>query len=99
MDEWRTTKKPTCTEKGTEVRDCADCSYSETRDLPAGHDWVEEDRYKFCSVCGEIVEYGGDDDGSSDNDGGSFMDIIMNLIETIMNAINDFIESIFGTFS
>ena len=99
MDEWRTTKKPTCTEKGTEVRDCADCSYSETRDLPAGHDWVEEDGYKCCSVCGEIVEYGGDDDGSSDNDGGSFMDIIMNLIETIMNAINDFIESIFGTFS
>jgi hypothetical protein len=99
IGEWRTIKASTCTEKGTEVRECIDCGYSETRDIPAGHDWVEEDGYKFCGSCGDVIEYENDDDNPNNNGDGSFMDMIMNLIETIMNAINDIIEAISDMFS
>ena len=99
IGEWRTIKASTCTEKGTEVRECIDCGYSETRDIPAGHDWVEEDGYKFCASCGDVIEYENDDDNPNNNGDGSFMDMIMNLIETIMNAINDIIEAISDMFS
>ncbi len=92
MDEWHTTKKPTCTEKGTEARDCAYCSYSETRDLPAGHDWVEEEGYRFCGICGEVEEdeapgTGGDKDHSHCEGG---------IIEEIINMILNLIRSLFG---
>ena len=37
---WTTTKEPTCTEKGTEERECTRCHEKETQDIDAlGHDW------------------------------------------------------------
>ena len=63
------TKAPTCTEKGSEQRDCGNCDYTETREVAAiGHtptDWiidrepapgVEGSKHKECTVCGEVLE-------------------------------------------
>ena len=95
MEEWRITKNPTCTEQGGEIRDCVDCSYSETRYVPAsGHDWIEEDGYKMCGSCGEVVE-----DGSSDVDPTPDKDHTQcegSLIDTILNMIFNLIRSILG---
>ena len=99
MGEWTVITAPSCTEFGEEERRCENCSFTEGRSIAPGHDWVEEDGYKFCGSCGENVEDGDGDEGNTNNGGGSFMDVIMNLIETIMNAINNLIESISGMFS
>ena len=37
---WNVTEAPTCTEKGSEHRDCVNCDYSETREVAAtGHEY------------------------------------------------------------
>ena len=62
--DWRQILAPTCTETGTERRDCSRCDAFETRELPAnGHDYQQvvtaptclEDGYTThtCAVCGE----------------------------------------------
>ena len=66
LGEWRTTKKPTCTEPGEKQRSCkvSDCVVTETEELPAlGHQWggwtpVEggSREYRSCAGCG-AVEY------------------------------------------
>jgi hypothetical protein len=60
---------PTCTEAGTERRDCERCDHFETQEVdPLGHnmgDWiidveptsgVEGSKHKECTVCGETLE-------------------------------------------
>ena len=62
---WSTTKKPTCTEAGTEKHVCDECHKEETRSIAAlGHKWGSWSRVKeptcteagqekrTCSVCG-----------------------------------------------
>ena len=66
LGEWRTTKEPTCTEKGERQRSCtvSGCVVTETEELPAlGHQWsgwtpVEggSREYRICTVC-HAVEY------------------------------------------
>ena len=97
MEEWHITKAATCTEKGTEIRDCADCSYSETRDIPEGHDWVEEEDYRFCGTCGEVEDYEGGAPNTPDTDGDKdHSQCEGSAIETIINMIINFIRSLFG---
>ena len=67
MTGWQITKEPGCVE-GEETNRCGNCSYSETRTVPAiGHqygDWIidseateetEGSKHKECAVCGDIV--------------------------------------------
>lgn len=89
LGEWTTTKDHTCTEKGKEQRSCANCDYYETRDVAPGHDWVEEDGYKFCGRCGDVVEY----DDAPTNDHSQCQG---SAIETILNMIFNFIRSLLG---
>ena len=66
LGEWRTTKKPTCTEPGERRHSCTvkDCVVTETEELPAlDHQWsgwtpVEggSREYRICAGCG-AVEY------------------------------------------
>ena len=66
LGEWRTTKAPTCTEKGEKQRSCtvSGCVVTETEELPAlGHQWSDwtpveggSREYRICAVC-NAVEY------------------------------------------
>ena len=99
LGDWIETKPHTCKEKGKEERTCENCDYSETREVAPGHDWVVEDGYKFCGSCGEVIESEAPDTGDTEPGSGTFMDVIMNLIETIMNAISDIIATLSDLFS
>ena len=92
MGDWETIKANTCTEKGAEKRQCQNCDYSETRDIPAGHDWVEEDGYKFCGKCGDVVEDGAPEGGESID----HSQCTGSIVETILILIFNIIRSILG---
>ena len=52
--EWVVSKEPTCTEAGEERRDCDNCDYYETNELPAlEHDFSEGGR---CAMCGKLSD-------------------------------------------
>ena len=87
--EWTTTKAATCTESGEEKRYCENCGASEYRAIRAGHDWVEEEDYRFCGICGEVEDY--NTPGETDHS-----DCTGSVIETILNMIFNIIRSIFG---
>ena len=92
MGDWETTKANTCTEKGTEKSQCQNCDYSETRDIPAGHDWVEEDGYKFCGKCGDVIEDGAPESGEAID----HSQCTGSIVETILTLIFNIIRSILG---
>lgn len=57
--EWVTVREPSCTEKGAQTRECDNCGYTETTDLPAnGHTYADEftchDRICTVEDCGHI---------------------------------------------
>lgn len=57
--EWVTVREPSCTEKGVQTRECDNCGYTETTDLPAnGHTYADEftchDRICTVEDCGHI---------------------------------------------
>ena len=57
MGDWYVVTPASCTEEGTEQRDCAKGDYSEQRVIPAhGHDWEEtENTSATCTEWGHIV--------------------------------------------
>lgn len=57
--EWVTVREPSCTEKGAQTRECDNCGYTETTDIPAnGHTYADEftchDRICTVEDCGHI---------------------------------------------
>ncbi len=93
-DEWRVIISSSCTRAGMERRDCDDCISYETREIdPLGHE--DDDGDGICDTCFETAA-NDDPSGDANTGKGTFMDTIMKLIENIINAINDFIKSIFS---
>ena len=63
LGEWAEEIAPTCTSDGEEVRECANCDYSEQRQIQAsGHS--DEDEDDRCDACGEKLS----EDGTTDTD-------------------------------
>ena len=55
MGNWQIAKEATCTEDGSQVRDCqrSDCDYSETQIIPATEEHTFDNRYDAtCNTCG-----------------------------------------------
>ena len=83
---WVQIVAPGCETGGVERRECINCKKYETRDIPAlGHEWVEDEYHRACTVCGEIVELEIDHSGCE-----------ANLFESIINAIINFFRILFG---
>ena len=89
LGEWTVTKAPTCTESGTEKRSCENCEFTEIRTINPDHDWVEEEDYRFCGICGEVEEYDDIIDGEKDHSEceGSLIDTILTMIFNIIRSI------------
>ena len=89
LGEWTVTKAPTCTESGTEKRSCENCEFTESRTINPDHDWVEEEDYRFCGICGEVEEYDDIIDGEKDHSEceGSLIDTILTMIFNIIRSI------------
>ena len=87
--EWTVIKAPTCTESGQKERECENCGTKEHINVEPGHDWVEEDDYRFCGICGEVEEYDDIIDGDVDHSQcrGSLVDTILTMIFNIIRSI------------
>ena len=85
---WITITEQTCTEGGEYERHCENCALVENNKTLPGHDWVEEEDYRFCGRCGEVEEFGDSDVDHSQCEG--------SFVENIINMILNIIRSIFG---
>lgn len=85
-EDWVQSTAPNCEKEGVERRDCTNCDKCETRNIPAlGHKWTEEDHYKVCEFCDEMIELEKDHSKCE-----------ASLFKTIINIIINFFRSLLG---
>ena len=61
LGDWETVKEPNCTEKGSKIKKCSRCDYTEPGEIDElGHSWVEnadEQYLASAATCTEPAEY------------------------------------------